>query len=170
MYIIRYGDKNNKVIWKLSNYLRYFSKKNYFIHKFWGARPPWVIKWLRHCHSALYYSSLTISLSKTTLISIRKSQLLKWKEERVLFFFFFGILHIFLAPCLHHRPCARVGDDSYIVTCPYILEGVPYQLMATWIMQFPTFPPDSITQSGNLRILPPMVFPSFECHNYASRI
>ena len=102
MYIIRFGGQNNKVIWKLSNYLRYFSKKNYFGHQ---VAPP--------LHSALYYFSLTISLSKTTLISIRKSQLLKWKQESVLFFFF-GILHIFLAPCLYHRPCARVGDDSYI--------------------------------------------------------
>ena len=47
---------NNKVIWKLSNYLRYFSKKNYFFQKFWGARPPLVIKWLRHWfdHPLLY--------------------------------------------------------------------------------------------------------------------
>ena len=32
MYIIRYGGQNDKVIWKLSNYLRYFQKKK--IQKF----------------------------------------------------------------------------------------------------------------------------------------
>ena len=29
--------QNDKVIWKLSNYLRYFPKKNYFFQKFWGG-------------------------------------------------------------------------------------------------------------------------------------
>ena len=33
--------QNDKVIWKLSNYLRYFPKKNYFFQKFWGPGPPW---------------------------------------------------------------------------------------------------------------------------------
>ena len=34
--------QNDKVIWKLSNYLRYFPKKNYFFQKFWGGPgPPW---------------------------------------------------------------------------------------------------------------------------------
>ena len=33
MYIIRYRGKNNKIIWKLSNYLRYFPKKKLFFSK-----------------------------------------------------------------------------------------------------------------------------------------
>ena len=41
MYIIRYGGKNNKVIWKLSNYLRYFPKKKIiFFKNFEGAQAP----------------------------------------------------------------------------------------------------------------------------------
>ena len=40
MYIIRYGGKNNKIIWKLSNYLRYFPKKIIFFKNFGGAQAP----------------------------------------------------------------------------------------------------------------------------------
>ena len=42
MYIIKYGDQNNKVIEKLSNYLRYF-QKNYLIFSkiLGGPSPPW---------------------------------------------------------------------------------------------------------------------------------
>ena len=32
---------NNKVIWKLSNYLRYFKKKIIFFKNFGGPGPPW---------------------------------------------------------------------------------------------------------------------------------
>ena len=38
MYIIRYRGKNNKVIWKLSNYLRYFPKKIIFLKNLGGAQ------------------------------------------------------------------------------------------------------------------------------------
>ena len=67
MYIIRYGGQNDKVIWKLSNYLRYFQKKKKN-SKIWGggARPPLVIKWLRHCPLQSY--SVDIDSIQSTLV------------------------------------------------------------------------------------------------------
>ena len=62
MYIISYGSQNDKFIWKLSNYLRYFQKKKKFKNFGRDPGPPWSSSGSTTDHNMSIYGKLNFRL------------------------------------------------------------------------------------------------------------